>query len=344
MRKMPVIILLICFILIIGGCSAQKVSEPAAASPDAENQVETAPLNLTLAGGSTNGVWYMVSNGISECINKSYPGSVTTILPGNGVGNAIRINRGEVNAGLATSAMLYAANQGTDPYKEKLSNLAAVAMIHPTALQIVVRKDMGVTSFQEILDKKLKIRLSIDQQGSQASALFIQLLEAYGVSEKDLLSWGGQLINKGQEEASGMYVDGMIDGFILLTLYPAPAIQEGDLGRDMVLLPLDPGVITTLCEKYGYNKIIIPTDAYRFTSQDSPSVCSNTVLAIPKNASDEAAYKLARSLVENLDFFKNVHVAIKNLTPKMMVEDLGVPLHPGAKKYFQEIGILPQDI
>ena len=188
----------------------------------------------------------------------------------------------------------------------------------------------------------MKIRLSIDQQGSQASALFSQMLEASGVSEQDLLDWGGQLINKGQEEASGMYVDGTIDGFILLTLYPAPAIQEGDLGRDMTLLLLDPAVIKTICEKYGYNPIAIPADAYRFTTQQTPSVCSNTVLAVPKNAPDAVAYKLARSLVENLDYFKNVHVAMKNLTPEMMVNNLGVPLHPGAKKYFQEIGILPQ--
>jgi TRAP-type uncharacterized transport system substrate-binding protein len=61
------------------------------------------PLKVTFAGGEPSGVWYMLLNGVIECVNRSYPGSVVTIIPGSGITNIIRINSKEADLSLSGS-------------------------------------------------------------------------------------------------------------------------------------------------------------------------------------------------------------------------------------------------
>ena len=330
--KLILAMLVVVLVVVLTACAAKDTAS------DPSNPDE--PVIATLVGGSPNGTWFMVSTGVSECVNRSYPGSVVTIVTGSGLGNITRINAGEVDTGLAYNIMLNTAAKGEKPFEEKLTNLSTIAKLFPSYLQIVVKKDLGVTSLDEIIKNKMKVRLSIDQPGSNASQTFLRLIAAYGVTEKDFEDWGGQLVQKSMEESSTMLSDGLIDGFAIGTLYPVSAIQEAAVNKDLVLLQISSEVRDTMIETYGYQAAVIPADAYTFTVQETPTIAGNTVLAIPTDASDELAYKLTKSLVENLDYFRQIHVMLADLTPETMAKDTGAPLHPGAVKYYEEVGAL----
>jgi len=336
--KKPLKLALISLLLFMVVVSAACAASDAGGSP--QEAGSDGPVKATLAGGSPTGMLFMVCTGVSECVNKSYPGSAVTIVPGSVAANVIRINDNEVDAGMAHSAMLFAAANGKAPYNEVLDNTAAVASLYSSTYQIVLNSRLGIDSFGEMIKNKEKVRLSIDQPGSSASVAFERLLGEYGATIEDFESWGGEIVQKSQEDSAAMLSDGFIDGYAMQTLCPARAIQESAAGQELTLLSFEPGIIGNMVDKYGYEWIIIPKEAYDFMDQDVESFSTNTVLTVPADAPDDLAYKLARSLVENIDYMREIHAGLKGLTPEGMASETGVPLHPGAEKYYREIGIL----
>ena len=315
----------------------------ACAGPDQagnENQNADAPVTATLAGGSPTGMLFLVCSGVSECVGRSYPGSSITIVPGGVAANVIRISNGEVDAGMAHSAMLFAAADGLAPYDEVLDNTATIAGLYPSTYQIIMKEELGVSSFGEIIEKKMKVRISIDQPGSSTAVAFERLLTQYGVDRMEFEAWGGSILQKNQEDSASMLRDGLIDGYAMQTLCPARSIQENEVGNELVMLAIEPDIITGMIDDFGYAPTVIGKGVYGFMISDIDTFYTSTVLTVPADASEELAYKLARSLVENLDYLRQIHIGLSDLTPLSMTQDLGAPLHPGAEKYYREIGIL----
>jgi TRAP transporter TAXI family solute receptor len=328
-RLFLVLLLLLLLLVVLTACG--KKEQPAA---------DTQPLKITFAGGSPSGFWYMVSNGVAECINRSYPGSVVTVVPGSGVGNITRINNRQVDLGLTSSNTTVDAMAGSEPFNEKLTNIAAVASLYPTSIQIVVSKELDITSVEDIFARKMKIRLSADQAGSNTELVLRRLLAEYGLTYKDIKEWGGEIIFKDMTDSSTMLSDGLIDGFMISSLYPAPTIQEIAVSKELVLLSVNPAMVEKFSQKYGYTRGIIPANTYSFNDRDITTLNANALILMPGETQDEVAYKVTRSIVENLEYLKTVHSALGGLTPDKLVQGTGIPLHKGAEKYYREIGVI----
>lgn len=326
-------VLLMLFMIIIFinqiGCQSNMVS-----NKDERN------LNITMAGGSPNGTLYMVLSGVAECVQKCYPGSVVMIVPGSGTANLFRINNNEVDAGASHSATAYSALKGEELFDSKLDNISAIASLYPSTLQIVVNKNLGIESFDQIINNKMKLQISVDQPGSTASITFQRLLAEYGVDSDDFAEWGGEIIYKNMNDSADMLVDGRIEGMSISTLFPAPTILEASLNRELTILEINPNILESMINKYHYNTTVIPAHSYPFLEKDILALSSNTIIVVPRNSSEDMAYLLARSITENIDYLKDVHVALKQITPQSLTENLGIPLHKGAERYYREIGII----
>lgn len=301
---------------------------------------DTDPIKATIAGGEPSGAWYMLLNGVTECVNKSYPGSTVTAVPGNALSNVTRINSRQVDLALCHSVVAADAIQGNEPFEEKLSNVASVASFYPAYYQLVVDKKFGVTSLDEIIARKMKVHLSVDQVGSIAELSFKRLLNEYGVTYEDIKNWGGEIVFRNKADSSNMLADGYIDGYSTLALFPATHIQEASLSKDLVLLSINPTVIESLRQKYGYGKGVIPANTYKFNIKDFDTFTTLNILIIPKDAPDDIAYKAARSIHQNIDYLKSVHSAVKGMTTEDLARDSSVPLHKGAEKYYKETGLI----
>ena len=133
-------------------------------------------LRATFAGSSPGGVWYMVMSGVTEAIGKSFPGSSITVIPGEGVSNLTRVAKNQAQIGLTHSAIAAAAIMGKDPFKEKFENVATVASLYPSLLQFVVTKKSGIKSFDDLVAKKPRIRISVDAPGSTSELAFKRVI------------------------------------------------------------------------------------------------------------------------------------------------------------------------
>lgn len=331
MVKRIALFLILALLFSLIGCSSQEKT-----SADKKDEA----VDVTLVMASPTGTLSMVMSGVAECVSKSFPGSVVSIIPGAGGSNIYRVNKHEVDGGHTHSVLAYAAMNGQDPYNEKLANIAAVAGLYHSNQQFIIRKDFGSKSFDEIIQKKLKLRVSVDQPGSMGPLAFSRLLEEYGLTIDDFNSWGGEVMYFNMNDSCSMIADGRIDAALLSTFLPTPPIQELSLNTQINMLEIDSDVIEALVNKYGYEKIIVPKDTYTFLEKDMLSYGSRVILIAPLDSTDEFPYKLAKSITENLDYLKSIHSGLHEMNTEFMTKNLGVPLHPGAEKYYREKGII----
>lgn len=331
------------FVLLLMFCLLLCLPIPATTAGKQDSTVDQPnrePLRIKFIGGSPNGTWYMVMNGVTECINRSYPGSIVTVVPGAGLANVTRIQEKQGDCALSCNTFCSWAFTGEEPFVDKLTNISSIACLYPSYYQFVVSKKSGVKSIKEICEKKLKLRLSVDQPGSAVDITTKRLFKEYGFTFDDLKKWGGDIIYKNMDTSSQMLTEGLIDGFCTATLYSAPSLQEASINTELLLIPIEPKIAKILSRKYGYSKGIIPANAYSFNKKEVPTFCSFNIVIIPKDAPDEISYKVARSIYENLDYLRSVHVALKQMTPESLTQNLGVSMHGGALKFYKEIGVI----
>lgn len=328
-----VVSLLIIFSLIFVGCGNINTEEK---TVDSKKE----PMNLTFLGASSTGPGAIVMNGLAECINKSYPDSVVTVVPGNLGTNVTRINNGEADGGFSNSSLVAAARAGEYPYNEEMDNLASVINTFTGSNHLVFNSELGIDSLEEIIANKMKLRISIGMPGGSSDIFFQRILSLYGLTVDDYNSWGGELLNQNIETGIQMLADKRIDGIILSSFVPTPSIEELSKNKGVVLLKLDNEIINAMCEEYGYLQSVFSAGAYSFLEEDIPNLSTYTTFIVPMDSSEENVYKITRAFYENLDYLRSTHSSMAEVDPGDFVKQSQLDLHPGAEKYYREAGLL----
>lgn len=333
--KSILVIFLVAALVPSFGCSKQVGNEGRE-----DTKTQPAEMNLTLLGTSPNGPGLIIVNGLAECINKSYPDSVITVVPGNFGTNITRINNNEADACMTDTYMALSALSGEAPYDEKMDNLASVTYLMPTVYQIAVNAKSGLSSFEDFIINKKNLRISVGMTGSAAAQFMMELLAFYGLTLEDIEGWGCEIVYQNIDNSAQMLADKRIDMMVAGAIVPTPTIQEISKNKQVVLLTLEPEAVNKLCRQQKYFKYTLPAGTYDFLSEDLHTVSTNTIIAVPKNAPDEVVYKMTRAFHDNLDYIKMTHASMADITPEQMINDLGIDLHPGAEQFYREAGIL----
>lgn len=294
-----------------------------------------------LAGATPGGggVWDMIGAGLAETITRGNKGSSVTVVPGGGVSDVPVVSKGEAELGLTHSVIAVAGIKGIDPFKEEYKNVKGVVALYSSQLQFMVNPKTGIEGIADIKEKKIPIRIAVGDPGSTGELATKRLLKAYGISYADIENWGGKVLFKDMGQAASMYGDGIIDAFALLTLAPNGPLQQVATNKDIKMLPIDEEIIQEMEKDYGYSAAIIPKSAYNFLEKDLTSFSSQVVLITSAERSEQEVYQITKSCVENLDYIQSIHNNLKQLSVEKMVLT-GVELHPGAAKYYKEIGAL----
>jgi len=324
MKKITIISLLIILILVSGLGSISSMAKIT---------------RIKFIGSSPGGTWYMVMNGVAEVIRKSMPDVLITVSPGEGATNPIVVANKEAELGLTHNVEGYAAMKGTDPFDKPLPNLRGICTIYGSTYQFVVRKDTGLKSVQDFIDKKYPLKFSVQAPGSGNESTNSRYFKEYGISYEDVESWGGKIYFKEMSESSSMLRDGLIDGFGLQTLHPSSAVTSIAHDVDLELLPLDPEVLKAMNENYELGLATIPAGTYSFLKEDYPTTITSTILVTYEEVSEELVYNITKAIHENLDYMRKIHVSLSNMSLESMSTDTGAPLHEGAKRYYEEQGI-----
>jgi hypothetical protein len=288
------------------------------------------------------GAWSAISEGVANSLRRAMPQTAVTHEVGLDGANAVIVNSGRVELGMLHSAMARLALAGEYPYSGKLENIRAISRVYSdSALHFVVTEESGLTSIEEIRERKYPLRLSVMYRGSLMETASKATLEAYGISYDDIERWGGTVYFRALVPSLELMRDGGLDAISVSVQFPETNISETSLLLPLRLLPLSEQAIEAVNRKLGTYRSSIPGGTYRFAPQDVPTFSDLCILIAHAGLDDQTAYDITRALFDNLDYLHTVHRSLAKLTAADLPRVNEVPLHPGAARFYRQAAALP---
>lgn len=286
--------------------------------------------------GGTAGTYYPVGGMIANAV--SQPGKiVATAQASNGsVANVNGVASGAMESGFSQSDVATWAFTGTGVYegKPKVAELRMIANLYPESIHLVVKKGSGIKSVADLKGK----RVALDEPGSGTLVNARTVLAAYGVKESDIKP---EYIKPNQ--AGDKLKDGALDAFFFVGGAPAGAIAElASSGAGIELVPLTGPQAEALRKSNPY--LAVDTIAAG-TYKDVPAVQTMAMGAqwvTSAKADTETVYQITKALYGKAaqDALAAGHAKGKFITKENAVMGVGIPFHPGAEKFYKEVGLL----
>ena len=294
---------------------------------------KNAKKDYILATGGTGGTYYPFGGAIANIWNTKVENmNVTAQATGASAENLRLINKGEAEYAIVQNDVMDYAYNGTDLFAgEKLANIMTIGTLYPEVVQIAVSKDSGIKSIADFKGK----RISVGDAGSGVEFNAKQIMEGYGLTFDDI-----KKSNLSFKESAEGIQNGTLDGCFVTAGVPNAALQELAFTAGLTLVPVDGEAAKKICEKYGYyTQTTIPGGTYKGTDDDTPALAIKATLAVNSKLDEQTVYEMTKALFENLNELATAHAKGKEVSAKAAVTGVSVPFHPGAKKYFKEIGL-----
>ncbi|NIO43448.1 MAG: TAXI family TRAP transporter solute-binding subunit [Burkholderiales bacterium] len=286
---------------------------------------------IKFATGPQGGSWYPLGGAIKNLIENNVEGARIQNLPGAGIANVKAVESGQAQIALANSVSTVDGINGRPPFTEKVTNVCNVATLYPQFFQVVTLPEAGIRNPADLKGKSL----AGQQKGNTGEAITGHMLQAYGLGFDDLsrVSFGSYT------DSVTLMKDGNAEVFTLGTTIPAGAVMDLASARTIVLMPIsDQGLKKMQQLNPGYRRGIIPKGTYPKQTQDVPTVEYATHFIVRCELDDQFVYDMLDSIHGGLADLAAIAKAIENTTAETMGKDIGVPMHPGAARWYQEKG------
>ena len=319
---------------IISRRDALKYAGILAAASAASSSAGAQTKFFRIGTGGTGGTYYpiggLIANAIStEALNAS------AVASNGSVANVNGIVGGATESGFSQADVNFWAYTGTGIYegKPKVEELRAIANLYPETVHIVVKKGAGIKTIADLKGK----RISLDEPGSGTLVNAKALLGAYGVTEKDIKP---EYLK--QQQSSDKFKDGTLDAFFQTTGYPQGTLTELASTNGFELLAIDGAESAKLREQFKFFAADeIPEGTYKgVAGVKTLSVGAQWVTTSKMDA--ELVYAVTKALWSDKTraTLDAGHAKGKAIQKATALAGLGVPLHPGAEKFYKEAGLI----
>lgn len=304
---------------------------------------------FTIGTGGTAYTYYPVGGVIANAISKP-PGSrecgkggscgvdgliASAVSSRGSVDNVNAILSGLRDSGFAQSDVAYWAYTGTGTMegKEPAKDLRTIAALFEEHIHLVALQGSGINS---VADLKGKV-VSLDEPGSGTYVDAKLILEANGLSTSDVTA---EALKGGA--ASEALRNGKIDAFFVVAGYPTGSLVELASAEKIKLVPIDGAAAKTLTDKYGFfSQSDIPAGTYEGVEGTS-TVAVGAQWYTNAKQDETLIYNITKALwnKETRKLLDVGHAKGKTITPETALAGVGVPLHPGAEKFYKEAGLI----
>jgi len=301
-----------------------------------------------IATGGTAGTYYPVGALIANVISNppgsrpceeggscGVPGLVAAAQSSQGsVANVDAIVTGDVESGFCQSDVVFWAYNGTGIFEgaPPQRNLRLIGSLYPEVIQIVVRHDSGITSIPDLAGKR--ISLDVDGSGTQVDARII--LGSYGLTDADLKA---EYVQHGP--AVTMLRDNELDGFFIIAGYPTNSVFDLVEEKMATLLPI-PGAdgVQILTDHPFFSLSVVPEGTYPGLGHVSTLAIGAQWIVTP-DLPDELVYGITKALwhENSQPLLDSGHPAAQQLKLENALQGASIPLHPGARLYYEEAGL-----
>ena len=286
---------------------------------------------VKLMTGPQGGSWYPLGGAIANIADKA--GLKVQVLPGAGIANVKAVETGKADFGFGNSISTVDGVAGRAPFDAKTNNVCNVASLYPQYFQVVANADSGISSIADLKGKPV----ALQPKGNTAEFISLQALEVYGMKTGDL----GRVSYVSYTDAVSLMKDNNAQAFTLGTTVPASSIMDLASARDIKLISIPDDKFQAMRKlNPGYTKLVIPAGSYPKQKADVQTIGYATHVIARCDLDPEIVYKVLKGMADNKAALTAVASAMSGATPKMMAEDIGVPMHKGALRYYKEVGAL----
>ena len=304
---------------------------------------------FTIGTGGTAYTYYPVGGMIANAISKppgsrecgkggscGVPNLIASAVSSRGsVDNVNAIISGLRNSGFAQSDVAYWAYTGTGTMegKEPAKDLRTIAALFQEHIHLVALKKSNINSVKDLKGK----RVSLDEPGSGTYVDAKLILESNGLSTSDVKAEA----LKGKAATDALR-NGKVDAIFVVAGFPTGAIVELASAVDIKLVPIDGAGAKALTSKYGFfSQSPIPSGTYEGVDEVN-TVAVGAQWFTSAKEDNELIYQITKALwnKESRKLMDVGHAKGKTITPDTALSGVGVPLHPGAEKFYKEAGLI----
>ncbi|MEG3115290.1 TAXI family TRAP transporter solute-binding subunit [Salinicola sp. 4072] len=291
------------------------------------------PVNLIFGTGGTGGSYYPIGGALKSVFEESdLVDGVQVVSTGASVQNINNITDGLNQVAIVMSDVAYDAVKGQNQFEGQAADIQTIAGLYPNVVQVVATADSDIQSIADLKGK----RVGVGKVGSGVEQSAAKVLESAGLSYDDL----AQVSHTGYADSVTEMSNGNLDAAFFTSGVPNSSITGLMQSTDVTFVPVSGDVASTLLEKYPYyENYEIPAGApERYNLGDAvDTVAIRNIMIVPSSMRDDVAEDLSKRFHDYLES-GNVSVgALKQFDPATMDKNLVVPLHPGAKAYYDTL-------
>lgn len=321
-------VMILLLTMIVAACNGGN--EGGSGDTSDEGGGESPSQDLSLLTGGTGGTYYPLGGQMGNIISDNTEANITPQTSGASAENMETLRAGEAELAFSQTDIAAYALEGKEMFEgDPIDNIQAIASLYPETVQLVTTAESGIQSVDDLKGKTV----SVGAPGSGAYINAMQILEIHGMSDKDIKAQ-----NLSFDESTDGIQAGNIDAAFITAGTPTGAVEALSAQNDVVIVPIADDKIQELVEKYPYYaEDTIPSGTYKIES-DVKTVAVKAMLVATKELDENLVYEMTKALYENTD--QITHAKGEFMTPETALEGLGdMELHPGAAKYFEEIGV-----
>lgn len=341
MKKLLAVLLAALMLFTLAACGGNGDGEETTAAGTettaAANEGATDEIikTITAGTGGTTGTYYAFTTAVGQILNTdAYTFNV--ISTGGSQANIEMIADGEAQFAIVQNDVMNYAYEGTNGFAEAITDFSAVACVYSEVCQLVATKASGITSLADLKGKTV----AVGDVGSGVYYNAVQILEAAGLDiDKDI-----KKVTASFGDSATQLKDGSIDAAFITAGAPTTAITDLATTTEVVLVDLGTDIIDSLIEKYPfYEKFEATADStkYSFVTDTVNTVAIKATFVVSNKMSEDQVYQITKDLWEKQEEIAVAHAKGNEMVKENAVAAVGkVPVHPGAEKYYKEIGVI----
>ncbi len=325
------------FMVVMSGCNSDASGKDN--EKEGDNTKLVAPEKyLQIGTGPMGSGWYPITTIMSEIYMDNFKDLNASQIEGGSVSNLKSLDVEDIHMALNYTSDYADALAGEADFDEKLETIAGVASLYPVFQTIaVLDSNKDINKIEDIVDK----HIFLGPKTGGGPVAFWRMMNEYGIDEDTIIKAGGKLSYGSYNDGASMLTDNAIDVYLGGGAPAVTALQEIELTNKLRILPIDQDKLDSIKDKdFGIAAGALPAGTYKGMDEDVPTYTTVAMLTVRKNLDEDYVYNLTKVFWDNQDSFmaqipeRAVHFTLESIFDGIDKDTL----HPGAIKYYKEIG------
>ena len=301
------------------------------------SHVSSKPRFLSIGTAPPGGAFFVVGGALAEVLNDAGSGEwrVTAEATKGSLESIRRLDNGELELALANASITYFAVRGEQGWERPHRVRSLMTLAH-NVMGFITPRGSGIESIRDLRGRRVVVGVA----GAGWEYFIRPFLRAHGLEYDDFTP-----LHNTQAGAVDMLADGSADAAFLGGAIPTASLVRATSADDILFIPFESEARNELLASYPfYFAVDIPQGTYRGQDEVFEGLSFGSMHVIVREDMDEAlAHEITRAIYENRARIVEVHPAGESITPDNVVRDTGTPFHPGAIRFYREIGIWPSE-